>query len=322
MRLRTSTIHRSLTVAVLFFAITSCNRSHKRTIGVVPQGQSHLFWQSVHAGAVAASRDLGVDIQWNGPPDERDFNSQIKIVESMINSRLDAIALSPSDTNAFVSVVERSVREHIPVVIFDTGVNTDVFTARVATDNYGGGQIGARRLGQILGGKGKIAIVAVAPGIASTMAREQGFEEVMKKEFPGIQIVDKRYGQADFAKSLEVSENMLTAHPDLTGLFASNESSTVGATRALKGREGKVKMVGFDWSPTLAEGLKSGLIDSLVVQDPFRIGYDSVKAAVEKLNGGTPQKIQNLPALLVTRENFNDPAVQKQLNPDLEKYLR
>ena len=310
--------------ALLFLILVSagCNRSNKRTIGVVPQGQSHLFWQSVHAGAVAAGRELGVDIQWNGPPDERDFNSQIKIVESMINSRLDAIALSPSDNNAFVSVVERAVREKIPVVIFDTGVNTDVFTARVATDNYGGGQIAARRLGRILSGKGRIAIVAVAPGIASTMAREQGFEDVMKKEFPGIEIADKRYGQADFAKSLEVSENMLTAHPDLAGLFASNESSTVGAAQALKGRGGKVKMVGFDWSPTLADGLKSGLIDSLVVQDPFRIGHDSVQAAVEKLNGGTPQKIQNLPALLVTRENLNDPGVQQRINPDLDKYLR
>jgi ribose transport system substrate-binding protein len=220
----------SIRTLLLILLLASCNRQHKRIIGVVPQGQSHLFWQSVHAGAVAASRDHGVEILWNGPADERDFNSQIKIVESMINRRVDAIALSPSDTNAFVAVVERAVRERIPVIIFDTGVNTDVFTARVATDNYGGGQIAARRIGEILGGKGKIAIVAVAPGIASTMAREQGFADVIQKDFPGIEIVDKRYGQADFAKSLEVSENMLTAHPDLTALFASNESSTVGAS--------------------------------------------------------------------------------------------
>jgi ribose transport system substrate-binding protein len=177
-------------------------------------------------------------------------------------------------------------------------------------------------MGQILNGKGKIVEVAVAPGIASTMAREQGFEEAIHKDFPGIEIIDKRYGMADFAKSLEVAENMLTAHPDLAGLFASNESSTVGAAQALKGRTGKIKMVGFDWNPTLADGLKSGLIDSLVAQDPFRIGYDSVKAAVDKLNGGTPQKIQNLPALLVTKDNLDDPAVQKQLNPDLDKYLK
>ena len=313
---------RKLVLLALVLAIPACNRQQKRIIGVVPQGQSHLFWQSVHAGAVAAGRETGVDIQWNGPPNERDFNGQLKIVDAMINRRVDAIALSPSDTNAFVGVVERAVQEKIPVIIFDTGINTEVYTSRVATDNYGAGQLAARRMGEILGGKGKIVIVAVAPGIASTMAREQGFEEVIKKDFPGIEILDKRYGMADFAKSLEIAENMLTAHPGLAGLFASNESSTVGAAQALKGRAGQVKMVGFDWNPTLADGLKSGLIDSLVVQDPFRIGYDSVKAAVDKLNGGTPQKIQNLPALLVTKDNLNDPAVQKQLNPDLDKYLK
>lgn len=313
---------RKLLFIALVLSIAACNRQQKRIIGVVPQGQSHLFWQSVHAGAVAAGRENGVEIQWNGPPNERDFNGQLKIVDAMINRHVDAIALSPSDTKAFVSIVERAVNEKIPVIIFDTGVDTDVFTARVATDNFGAGQLAARRMGEILGGKGKIVIVAVAPGIASTMAREQGFEDVIKRDFPGIEIVDKRYGMADFAKSLEVAENMLTAHPGLVGLFASNESSTVGAAQALKSRMGQVKMVGFDWNPTLADGLKSGLIDSLVVQDPFRIGYDSVKAAVEKLNGGTPQKIQNLPALLVTKDNFNDPAVQKQLNPDLDKYLK
>lgn len=313
---------RKLVLLALVLSIPACNRQQKRIIGVVPQGQAHMFWQSVHAGAVAAARENGVEILWNGPPSERDFNAQLKIVDSMINRRVDAIALSPSDTNAFVSIVERAVQEKIPVIIFDTGINTEVYTARVATDNFGAGQLAARRMGEILGGKGKVAIVAVAPGIASTMAREQGFEEVIKRDFPGIEIVDKRYGMADFAKSLEVTENMLTAHPGLTGVFASNESSAVGAAQALKSRAGAVKMVGFDWSPTLAEGLKSGAIDSLVVQDPFRIGYDTVKAAVDKLNGGAPQKIQNLPALLVTKDNLNDPAVQKQLNPDLDKYLK
>jgi len=303
-------------------AAAGCNREHKRIIGVVPQGQTHLFWQSVHAGAVAASRETGVEIFWNGPPIEGDFNGQLKVVDAMINRHVDAIALSPADKTAAVGVVERAVREKIPVIIFDTGVDTDVYTARVATDNYGAGQLGARRLGQILNGKGKIVMVAVQPGVASTMAREQGFEDVIKKDFPGIQLLDKRYGMAQMAKSLQVAENMLTAHPDLDGLFASNESSTVGAVQALKGRGSRIKMVGFDWSPTLGEGLTSGLIDSLVVQDPFRIGYQSVMSAVEKLNGGTPQKIQNLPALLVTRDNLNDPAVQKQLNPDLDKYLR
>lgn len=154
------------------------------------------------------------------------------------------------------------------------------------------------------------------------MARETGFEETLKKKFPAVQIADKRYGWADFAKSLEVSENILTAHPDVDALFASNESSTVGAAQALKARQSKVKLVGFDWGPTLEEGLRAGSIDSLVVQDPFRMGYDSVKAAVLKLNGGAPQKINNLPPLVVTRQNLDEPAVQAQVNPDLDQYLK
>jgi len=301
--------------------LAACNRSRKRVVGVVPQGQSHMFWQSIHAGAVAASRETGVDIIWNGPATEGDYNGQLKVLDALINRRVDALALAPFDTKALVGTVERAVRQGIPVIIFDTGIDTDVFTSRVATDNYGAGVMGARRLGQILAGKGKIVVVAVQPGIASTMAREAGFEETMRKEFPAIRIADKRFGMADFAKSLQVTENMLNAHPDLDGLFASNESSTVGAVQAIKPRQGKIKMVGFDWSPTLANDLRSGVIDSLVVQDPFRIGYESVKAAVDKLNGGTPQKIVNLPPLLVTKENIDDPQVHRQLNPDLKKYL-
>ena len=299
----------------------ACNRQRKRVIGVVPQGQSHMFWQSIHAGAVKASRETGVDIIWNGPPHEGDSNGQLKVIEAMINRRVDALAFAPADTKALVAVTERAVREKIPVFVFDTSVDTQVFTSQIATDNYGAGEMGARRLGQILNGKGRIVIVAVQPGIASSMAREAGFEEAMKKEFPGIQIVDKRYGMTDFAKSLQVAENMLTANPNLDGMFASNESSTVGAAQALKPRRGKIKMVGFDWNPSLAADLESGLIDSLVVQDPFRIGYETVKAAVEKLNGGTPEKVKSLPPLLVTRENLHDPKVQQQLNPDLKQYL-
>lgn len=300
-----------------------CNRQEKKRIGIVPKGRAHLFWQSVHAGAMAAARESNVDIIWNGPATETDFTGQLQIVEAMINQRVDAIALAPIDKTAMVSVVERAAREKIPVVIFDSGIDTENFVAQVATDNYRAGEAGAERLGKLLGGKGKIVIVAVQPGAASTMQREQGFEDFMKKSFPGIQIMDKRYGMADFAKSLQVAENMLTAFPDLDGMFASNESSAVGAAQALKGRKGsRVKLVGFDSSPTLLEDLQNGLVDSLVIQDPFKMGYESVRAAVLKLGGGTPQKINALPPLVVTKENLNDPKVQAQLKPDLDKYLK
>lgn len=302
-------------------SFSACKRESKRTIGVVPKGRAHLFWQSVHAGAVAAARESGVEINWNGPATETDYNAQIQIMDAMINRRVDAICLAPIDKKVMVNVVERAAKQNIPVVIFDSAIDTESFVAQVATDNYQAGQLAADRMGEILQGKGKIVMVAVQPGAASTMAREEGFETRIKEKFPGIQIADKRFGMADFAKSLAVTENMLTAHPDLAGLFASNESSTVGAAQAVKARKSNLKMVGFDWSPTLLEDLRAGLIDSLVVQHPFKMGYESVKAAVAKLGGQTPQKINNLAPRLVVKEDLDKPDVKEQLNPDLKKYL-
>jgi ribose transport system substrate-binding protein len=176
-------------------------------------------------------------------------------------------------------------------------------------------------VGQILDGKGKVAIVAVQAGSASTMAREQGFEDAIRKKYPGITIVDKRYGDAEVSKSLRVAENMLTAHPDIDAFFASNESSTVGASQALKGRNSKVKLVGFDAGPTLESDLRIGVIDSLVVQHPFQMGYRAVLAAANAIRGEKPDKIQNLEPRLVTREILDQPDIQEQLNPDLKKYL-
>ncbi|MDQ6760504.1 MAG: substrate-binding domain-containing protein, partial [Acidobacteriota bacterium] len=184
-----------------------------------------------------------------------------------------------------------------------------------------GWRTGAERLGKILNGKGQVIMVAVQPGAASTEAREKGFEETLQKQFPAIRIIDKRYGMAEIAKSLTVAENMLTAHPDADGIFASNESSTMGAAQALRNRQGKIKLVGFDWSPTLLDDLNSGLIDSLVVQNPFKMGYESVIAAVRKLDGQSVVKINDLEPRLIDKSNMNDPDVQAQLHPDLKKYL-
>ncbi len=301
--------------------LAACGRSGKKTIGVVPKGSAHIFWQSVHAGAVKAAREMNVEIVWNGPPQETDFNQQIQIVDAMINRGVDAIVLAPIDRKSMVGVVERAVAAKIPVVIFDSGIDTDKIVSQVATDNYHAGEVGADRIAKLLDGHGKIAMVMVQPGAASTMAREQGFKDRIGKVYPGINIVDERYGWADFSKSLAVSENILTAHPEVEALFASNESSTVGAAQALKGRKSQVKLVGFDSSPQLLEDLKSGLIDSLVIQDPFKMGYESTKAAVDQLNNRPVNKINNLPPRLVDKENLNTPEVQQQLNPDLKLYL-
>jgi ribose transport system substrate-binding protein len=189
----------------------------------------------------------------------------------------------------------------------------------VATDNYAGGQMAARRMGELLKGKGVVAIIAVAPGSASTLDREKGFQDTLAKEFPGIRVADLQYGMSDRARSLAVAEDLLTAHSDLTGIFASNESSTVGASQAIKARSlaGKIQLVGFDSSTSLVEDLKAGVIDSLVVQNPYRMGYEGVKTLVDHLAGRTPPRRIDSGAVLVKRDELNKPEIQKLLNPEL-----
>jgi len=301
--------------------IAGCNREHKRVIAVIPKGNADLFWQSVHAGAVKAGRETGVDVLWNGPASEADYTVQIQIVDAMINRHVDAIALAPTDRQALVTVVERAAGRNVPVVIFDSAIDTQRFVSQVATDNYKAGQMAAERMGKILDGRGKVVIIAVKPGAASTEAREKGFEDTIQQKFPGIQILDKRYGMAMVAQAMTVTENILAGHPDLDGIFASNESSTIGAAQAMRGRAGKIKLVGFDWSPTLLEDLSSGLLDSLVIQDPFKMGYQAVMAAVKHLQGEAVTKIVDLEPRLIDRQNLNAPDVQAQLHPDLKKYL-
>ena len=298
-----------------------CGRNHKRVIAVIPKGSAHLFWQSVHAGANKCARENNAEVIWNGPATEVDYTAQLQIIDAMINRRVDAIALAPIDKKAMVSAVERAAREKIPVVIFDSGIDTEHYVSMVATDNYRGGELAADRIATILDGEGDVAMVKVQPGSASTMEREEGFEQRVAKVYPDIKIVDARYGMADFAKSLAVAENMLTAHPKLEAIFASNESSTVGAVQALKQRKSEVKLVGFDSSAALIEDLKAGVIDSLVIQDPFRMGYESVKAAIDQIEGRTVKKLNPLPPVLVDLAALARPEIQAQLNPDLKTYL-
>lgn len=309
---------------IVIAGLLSCNRTHKRVIAVVPKGQAHIFWQSVHAGAVAAGRDLGVEILWNGPASEIDFSRQINIVDDFINQHVSGIVLAPAHGESLVPVVEHAAQENIPVAIIDSGIRTDRYLTYVSTDNYRGGVLAAERMGAILPGGGTVAVIGTIPGSVSTTERENGFKETLTAKFPALKIVAFQYGMSDRARGLAVAEDILTAHPDLTALFCSNESGTVGGVQAAKskGVAGKLKIVGFDSSPTLVEDLQSGSIDSLVIQNPFRMGYLGVQAIVNQLQGKAPEKRIDTGATVVTASNLKETAVQELLNPPIDKYLK
>jgi ribose transport system substrate-binding protein len=313
----------ALVIAVFGLLGTGCRETSRRVVGVVPKGANHIFWQTVHAGAVKAAREFGLEVEWNAPAMETDSSRQIAIIESMANRRLAGIALAPVDRQALVAVVERTSRAGIPVAIFDSGIDTDWRISYVATDNIEAGRMAARRLGEVLGGKGKVGIIAFMPGSASTMDRESGFQDEMKRRFPAVEIVAMQFGMADRAKAMAETENILTAHPDLAGLYADNESSTVGAVQALKSRSARnVKLVAMDASDELVADLRVGYIDSIVVQNPFRMGYEAVRSIGLKLRGEEPAKTQDSGAVLVRREDLDNPEIHALLFPDIQPYLR
>jgi ribose transport system substrate-binding protein len=314
---------RHAALIALALACFGCNRQHTRRIAVVPKGTEDVFFQSVHAGAIAAGREFKEEILWDGPPHETEYARQLEIVDSMLNRHVDGLVLAAANRTSLNASLDRASRENIPVVIFDSGVDSTNFVSFVATNNFEGGRVGGRELGRLLNGKGTVAMMDHAPGSASTMDREAGFKDVMAKEFPGISIVAEQYSMSDRAKGMAATENILTAHPDLNGIFASSEPSSVGAAQALKtrGLAGKVRLVAFDSSEDLVDDLKTGVIDALVAQDPFKMGYEGVRAVTEKLDGKTPPKTLDLSAVLIRKDNLERLDVKELLHPDLEKYL-
>jgi ribose transport system substrate-binding protein len=288
----------------------------------VPKGTNHIFWQTVHAGAIKAAQEFDLEVEWNAPTLEIDSSRQIAIVESMVNRRLAGIALAPVDRKALVGVVERANAAGIPVAIFDSDIDTEQRLTYIATDNREGGRMAARKLAEILVEEGEVAIISFMPGSAATMEREQGFREEIAKRYPRIKIVQTAYGMADRAKARAATENIMAANPDLRGIFADNESSSAGAVLALKARVNtKVRMVAFDSNDQLVADLQDRFIDALVIQKPFAMGYESVKAVARKLQGQSVVSRVDLSAVLVTRADVERPDILELLHPDIHKWL-
>lgn len=291
----------------------------KLRIAVVPKGTTHEYWKSVQAGAVKAARELGVEIIWKGSQREDDRAQQVTVVEDFINSRVDGIVLAPLDDRALLRPVQEAVESKIPVVIIDSALQGNDFISYIATDNYQGGAMAARKLGELLGGKGRIFLIRYIEGSSSTSQREAGFLDTMKKEFPGISfLVQDQYAGVTTETAYQLTENLISRFPEVQGVFTPNESTTFGTLRALQesGLAGKVKFVGFDSSAKLVQALRDGDMQALVIQNPMKMGYLGVKTIVASLKGEAVAKRVDTGVVLATRDNMDTPEIKQLLEPD------
>ncbi len=285
-------------------------------IAVVPKGFVHEFWLTVKAGAEAAAQEHGASILWNGPNAETDVAEQISIIEDMLNQKVDALVMAACNEVALVDVVAKAHAAGIPVVTIDSGVKSDLPISYVATDNVAGARKAAEVLAKLVGEAGPVGLIPFVQGAATSEMREQGFKDGLSA-YPNVQLVATLYSQSDVAKGMAAAEDMMTAHPDLKGIFAANESGAMGAVQAIEaaGKAGQIKVVAFDSADREVEALQSGSIDALIVQNPFQMGFQGVKAAIDSIQGKPVEKRIDTGVTVVTRENMNEPEIQKLLHP-------
>ena len=321
---------KSITLLALAFAVTltGCDKSKSSSqlsIAVIPKGTTHIYWKSVEAGAKKAAAELGVNVTFIGPQREDDRTQQIDLVTNQALQN-DAIVLAPLDAVALRDSVKSIADKGKPVVIIDSSLadSARFITSYVATDNREGGRIAARRLSELLAGKGKVAVLRYMQGSASTEQREEGFLEEIKKS-PGIEVVSaEQFAGATASQAQDVATNLLTrlASADglaVDGLFCSNQTNTYGMLQALRGKNlaGKVKFVGFDCDATFIDALKKGEMQGSILQDPVNMGYLGVKTAVAKLKGEKIQAVIDTGATLITPENLADPKIAELIKTQL-----
>lgn len=299
-------------------------------LAVIPKGTTHEFWKSIHAGAIKAQRELeaqGVQVRitWKGPIREDDREQQIQVVEGFLSQGVNGIVLAPLDASALVRPVQEAKRAGIPTVVIDSALASEDAVSFVATDNEKGGALAADRLGTLLQGKGRVLVLRYQEGSASTEAREKGFLDRMKAQYPGVEIVssDQFAGPTrDTAK--RASENLLNRFgSQIDGVFTPNESSTAGMLLALQdvGKAGQVRFVGFDSSEAFVTAMRNKQLDGVVLQNPLEMGYQGVKSMVAHLQGQSIQPRVDTGVVIVTPENLDTEDSKALLNPPLAEYL-
>lgn len=325
-----------LALALSFATLFSLNcgqppSASKLTIAVIPKGTTHEFWKSIHAGAIKAAREMAaqsveVELIWKGPIREDDREQQIQVIEGFISQRVNGIVLAPLDDRALVRPVEEARRAQIPTVVIDSGLQSDDIVSFVATDNFKGGVLAADRMGELLGGKGKVLLLRYQEGSASTQQREEGFLTQLKSRHPAIEVISSdQYAGPTRDTAKRSSENLLNRYGnDIQGVFTPNESSTAGMLLALQdiNKAGKVIFIGFDSSEAFIDGLRNKQIHGIVLQNPMRMGYLGVKTMLSHLMGQPVERRVDTGVMLVTLDNLDSPELQELLHPPLDEYLK
>ncbi len=264
----------------------------KPYIPVISKGFQHQFWQAVKAGSEKAAKDFNVDITFEGPENESQVDKQIEMLQTALDKKPAAICFAALDSKAAIPLLEKAKAANIPVVGFDSGVDSDIPVTTAATDNIAAAAMAADKMAELIGQEGEVAVIAHDQTSRTGIDRVKGFTDQIKSKYPKVTIVDTQYGGGDQLKSTDLAKTIIQAHPNLKGFFGANEGSIIGVLNGVKelGKEGKIVVIGYDSGQQQMDAIRSGVEAGAITQDPIGIGYKCVEAAVKALKGETLPK--------------------------------
>ena len=291
------------------------------TIPIIVKDTTSFFWQIVLAGARKAGKELGISVPELGAQSESDINGQISILENAVSSRPAAIVIAPTQFTALGKPIDEAAKK-VKIIGIDSAADSKAFTSFLTTDNVQGGRIAADGLAAAITARygkaeGEVALITSLPGVGSLDQRSKGFKEQIAAKYPGLRLVADKVADGQATTALNIMTDLITANPDLRGVFASNLIMAQGAGQAIaeNRKADTIKLIGFDSDEKLVEFLKDGTIAGLVVQDPYRMGYDGIKTALAVSKGEKVETFVDTGANLITKANMNGEKQQALLNP-------
>ncbi len=284
-------------------------------IPIVSKGFQHQFWQAVKSGAEKAAKELNVTITFEGPELESMVDKQIDMIQTALNKNPQALCLAALDSKAVIPLLEKAKNNKIPVIGFDSGVDSDVPVTTCATNNIAAAALAADHMAQLIGNKGEIALIVHDQTSRTGIDRRDGFVNRIKGKYPNIKIVDLQYGGGDQLKSTDLAKAIMQAHPNLKGFFGSNEGSAVGVINAVNemNKKGKIVVVGFDSGKLQLDAIRSGLMAGAITQNPLGIGYEAVQAAVKAIKGQKLPKVIDTGFYWYEKSNIDDAKIKVNL---------
>jgi ribose transport system substrate-binding protein len=297
-------------LVVLLLLLCGCGRfqNRKPRVAVVVKALDSEFWQRIKSGAEEAARaDGGVKLAVLAPAQEINIDQQVGILEDQVLKRVAALAVAPAGVAEVVPVLDKARAAGIPVVIVDTDVPWPHRAGFVGIDNRLGGRLAGEYILREIGGKGKVAVIRGVLGVATQEDRLAGFREAIAKT-PAVECVAVQPGNSERALGMSVMENILTSHPDINAVFATNDQMALGAMEAIAARKltGKIVLVGFDATREALRAIEAGQMNAVMAQYPERIGRRAIEQAIRAARGQPVEKFVDIGTALVTRQNLTD----------------